>query len=237
LTPTPTPTPTNTPTPAPTPEPTRLWSGSDPQEDQNLLTNPSFEGRWSDIYTGQLPRGWKILWLDGERFPGAADIALAPETIVGQRSRTPESERDLFFRDGTQHLKVFKGFAPMYAAVAQDVSGLDEGRMYRLIAPIYVDMYAWEGRKVAAGGESGRVRLGAAPHGAAWRDEEAINYSQWWDGRNTSGFFLRYTEFTFDFEATQADMTIYVELVGIYGLTNNGFFLDDMALYPLGAPR
>jgi hypothetical protein len=32
-------------------------------------------------------------------------------------------------------------------------------------------------------------------------------------------------------------MTIYVELVGIYGLTNNGFFLDDMALYPLGAPR
>jgi hypothetical protein len=161
---------------------------------------------------------------------------LAPETNVGQRARTPVEERDLFFRDGSQHLKVFKGFAPMYAAVVQDVSGLDVGRRYRIVAPIFVDMYAWEGRKVAPGGEAGRIRLGAAPQGAVWRDEGTITYSDWWDGSNTSGFFLQYSEFTFDFEATQADMTIYIEMAAIYGLTNNGFFLDDVALHPLGTP-
>ena len=86
----------------------------------------------------------------------------------------------------------------------------------------------------ANGGEAARIRLGAAPQGAAWRDEEAINYSEWWDGRETSEFFLQYSEYTFDFEATQSDMTIYVEMAAIFGLNNNGFFLDDMALHPLG---
>lgn len=229
-------TPTPTATPAPSPSPTPVWRGTAVQEDQNLLTNPSFEGGWSDIYTGQAPEGWRILWLDGVRFPGAADIALAPETIVGHKERTPPRERDVLFLDGSQHLKVFRSFSPMYAAVVQDVSGLDVGRRYRLVVPIFVDLYIWNGRKVAPGGESGRIRLGAAPQGAVWRDEDAINYSEWWDGTNTEDFFLQYSEFTFDFEATQADMTVYIELVGIYGLNNNGFFLDDVALYPLGSP-
>jgi hypothetical protein len=231
LTPTPTPTRLPTSTPAPTRSP---FQGGQVQE-ENLLTNPSFEGDWYDIYTGQVPEGWRVLWLDGVEFPGSTDVALAPETIIGQKLRTPPQEQDLLFLDGSQHLKVFKGFAPMYAAAVQDVSGLDVGRRYRLVAPIFVDAYIWDGGKVAPGGESARVRLGAAPQGAAWRDEEAIDYSEWWDGTNTSDFFLQYSEYTFDFEATQSDMTIYIEMAGIYGLNNNGFFLDDVALHPLGS--
>jgi tetratricopeptide (TPR) repeat protein len=230
LTPTPTPTPQPTRTPAPAPAP---FQGSAVQE-ENLLTNPSFEGDWYDIYTGQVPEGWRVLWLDGVDFPGSTAPALAPETIVGQKLRTPPREQDLLFLDGDRHLKVFKGFAPVYAAVVQDVSGLDVGRRYRLVANVFVDTYIWDGGKVEPGGESARIRLGAAPQGAAWRDEEAINYSDWWDGTNTSDFFLQYSEFTFDFEATQSDMTIYIEMAAIYGLNNNGFFLDDMALHPLG---
>lgn len=230
LTPTPTPTPQPTRTPAPTPAP---FTGGAVQED-NLLTNPSFEGDWYDIYTGQVPEGWRVLWLDGVDFPGSTAPALAPETIIGQKQRTPPEERDVFFLDGDQHLKVFKGMAPMYAAVVQDVNGLDVGRRYRLVANVFVDAYIWDGGKVEPGGDAARVRLGAAPQGAAWRDEEAIEYSEWWDGTNTSDFFLEYSEFTFDFEATQSDMTIYVEMAGIFGLNNNGFFLDDMALHPLG---
>jgi hypothetical protein len=123
----------------------------------------------------------------------------------------------------------------MYGTVVQDVSGLDVGRGYRLVAPIFVDAYIWEGQKVAPGGDAARVRLGAAPTGANWRDENAINYSDWWDGTNTANFFLQYSDFAFDFVATEPQMTIYIEVAGIFGLSNNGFFLDDIALYPRGS--
>jgi len=226
---TPTPTPTRSPTTTPVPP----FTGGQVQE-RNLLENPSFEGNWYDIYTGQVPEGWRVLWLDGVEFPGSTDVALAPETIIGQKLRTPPQEQETLFLDGSQHFKVFKGFAPMYTAIVQDVSGLDVERRYRLTAPIFVDAYIWEGQKVAPGGESARVRLGAGPQGAAWRDEEVIQYSEWWDGTNTDDFFLQYSDFTFDFEATQEEMTIFIEVAGIYGLNNNGFFMDDMALNPLG---
>ncbi|MGD2147962.1 MAG: tetratricopeptide repeat protein [Anaerolineae bacterium] len=230
-----TPTPTPTALPTQTPRPTRRpFTGDAVQLDRNLLTNPSFEGGWYNIYTGQVPDGWRFLWLDGVEFPGSADIALAPETVVGQLVRTPMEERSLLFLDGSRHLKAFKGFAPMYGALVQEVSGLDEGRGYRLVAPVFVDAYSWEGKKVPASGTAARVRLGAGPTGAAWRDETAITYSGWWDGTNTANFYLQYSNFVFDFVATQPDMAIYIELVGVFGLSNNGFFVDDVALYPLG---
>ncbi len=226
---TPTPTPTRSPTTTPVPP----FTGGQVQE-QNLLENPSFEGAWYDIYTGQVPEGWRVLWLDGVEFPGSTGVALAPETIIGQKLRTPPAEQETLFLDGSQHFKMFKGFAPVYGALVQDVSGLDVERRYRLTAPIFVDTYIWDGQKVAPGGESARVRLGVGPQGAAWRDEEVIEYSEWWDGTNTDDFFLQYSDYTFDFEATQEDMTIFIEVAGIYGLNNNGFFMDDLALNPLG---
>lgn len=231
LTPTPTATPLATSTPAPTARPFR---GTQVQEDQNLLTNPSFEGGWHDTYTGQVPDGWRCLWLDGVTFPGSADIALTPETLVMQKSRTPPEEHSLLFLDGSQSVKAFKSFAPVYTAFVQDVNNLDVGRRYRLVAPIFVDVFDWEAGKVPPGGDAARVRLGAAPVGAAWRDEEAITYSEWWDGTNTSDFYLQYSDYTFDFVATESEMTIYIEFAGVFGMSNNGFFLDDVALHPLG---
>jgi hypothetical protein len=237
LTPTPAPTPMPTTTPAAgTPAPaSSSFTGSEVQMDQNLLVNPSFEEGWYDIYTGQVPDGWRFVWLDGVEFPGSADAAFAPETMVTQKTSVPPEERSLLFRDGSRCLKVFRGFTPVYGAAVQDVSGLDVGRNYRLIVPIFVDVFNWEGQKVAPGGEAARIRLGAAPLGATWRDESAITYSDWWDGANTPGFYLQYSDFSFDFEAEEPEMTIYIELAGIYGLTNNGFFVDDVALYPLGS--
>jgi tetratricopeptide (TPR) repeat protein len=230
LTPTPTRPPTRTPPPTPRP-----FTGGDVQEDQNLLANASFEGGWYDTFTGQVPNGWRCLWLDGVEFPGSADIALTPETTVGQKGRTPPEERSILFLDGSQNLKVFKGFAPIYAALVQDVSGLDVGRSYRLVAPVFVDIYSWEGKKVPPSGDAGQVRLGASPVGVTWRDEEAITYSEWWTGANSSDFYLQYSEYTFDFVATEPQMTVYIELAGIFGMPNNGFFVDDLALHPIGS--
>lgn len=232
LTPTPTPTPLPTGTPEPTPRP---FTGNVVQEDRNLLTNASFEGGWYDTYTGQVPDGWRCLWLDGVGFPGSADIAFTPETTIQQISGVPQRERGTLFRDGRQSLKVFKAYAPIYAAVVQDVSGLDVGRSYQLVVPIFVDVFSWEGEKVAPSGEAAQIRLGAAPTGAAWRDETAVNYSDWWNGLNTANFYLEYSDYVFEFEATEPQMTIYIEMAGIYGMSNNGFFIDNTALYPIGA--
>jgi hypothetical protein len=234
LTPTPTPTPPPTRTPQPTPTSSPEFAGGEVQ-DQNLLANASFEGGWYDIYTGQVPNGWRFLWLDGVTFPGSTDIALAPETNVIEKSRVPPAERTLLFRDGSQNVKAFKSFTPMYGALIQDVSGLDVGRNYRLVVPIFVDVYQWSDGKVAPGGDAARVRLGAGRQDAAWRDENAIDYSQWWDGTNRSNFYLQFSDYIFDFEATEPQMTIYIEMAAIYGMDNNGFFIDDVALHPIGS--
>jgi hypothetical protein len=37
----------------------------------------------------------------------------------------------------------------MYAALSQDVAGLEVGRQYQLSVPIYTDIYDWEDKKVA----------------------------------------------------------------------------------------
>jgi hypothetical protein len=220
------PPPTATPTPTPTPTPTATPS--------SILQNGSFEEGWYDIEIGQVPNDWAWHWVDGETLPGSDDPALAPETRVLPQDHVPEHERDLFFLDGWYCVKVFKGGAPIYAALSQDLSGLEAGRQYRFTVPIYVDVYFWEGEKVPpADPYAARVRLGVAPTDATWRDEGAISYGQWWDGSTTADFYLAYHDVAFDFTATDSKMTVYVEVFGKWGLDNNGFFMDDLRLQTL----
>jgi hypothetical protein len=203
------------------------------QEQPNLLVNPGFDEGWYDVVIGQVPDGWHWLWLDNTVQPGTDIMVYAPETRVMPRGQIPPSEQSIFLRDGDQCVKVFKPHSPIYAALMQNVNGLEVGRTYQLVAPVFVDTFDWEGKKVPPGDPyTARVRLGAGPKGASWLDEGAINYSGWWDGANMSPFYLAYSVPTFEFVATQPDMAVYVELAVKWGLDNNGFFLDGMALYP-----
>ena len=205
------------------------------EQGPNLFTNPSFEGGWYDVEIGQVPNGWQWHWLDNVRVPGSDRPALRPESRVLPMRQIPDFEHDIYFLDGEYCIKIFKPEAPIYVALSQDVHGLEVGRQYRIEAPVFVDTYDWDEQKVPPGDPySARVRLGAGPTGSAWMDEGAISYSAWWDGGNTSPFFLVYTTYTYEFVATAPDMTVYIEMYCKWGLNNNGFFLDDMALYPLG---
>lgn len=215
------PPPTPTPTPSPTPSPS------------SLLQNGSFEAGWYDISIGQVPNGWEWHWVEGEEaFEGVYPVA--PETRVLPRDQLPPEERDLYVLDGSYCVKVFKAEAPIYAALSQDISGLEVGREYRLRVPVYVDVFEWEDAKEPPDDPSAaQVRLGVSPMGAAWRDEDAISYSGWWDGLNTEHFYLSYNDYHFEFTATESEMTIYVEMFAKWGLDNNGFFLDDVELFLL----
>lgn len=214
-------------------------SGNQAIAQENLLTNPGFEGGYFNqdgIPEIAVPNGWRMHWLDGQTFPRSNGAAARPETVVWNIKDAPENEQTLFFRDGSFALKIFKGWAPVYAALSQDVTGLEVGRKYRLAAPIFIDIvedYS-SGKKAPADLDAGQVRLGASPTGAAaWLDEDNINYSGLWTAGTISPFYLAYPVFIHDFTATSENMTVWVEMGSKQPYINNGFFIDGLSLTAL----
>jgi LysM repeat protein len=207
------------------------------QAQENLLANSGFEEGWyhiNGVPELQMPNNWGLKWVDGAKVPGSNTNAARPETRVLPRSQVPENEQPLFFRDGSYCVKIFKGGRPIYTSMYQDVNGLEVGRRYRLVAPIYVDVYNWENKKVApADPYAAMVRLGVGLAGANWKDANSVTYSGWWSGENVSSFYLAYNEYSFEFVATAPQMTVYVTMLAKWGIDNNGFFLDGFGLYPL----
>ncbi len=207
---------------------------------QNLLTNPGFEeGHYNQDGIAEItvPNGWRMHWSNRESniFNGYAETA-RPETVVWNISGAPADERELFWKDGIYTVKIFKGWAPLWAAMSQDVSGLEVGRRYRLVAPIYIDIVAdySGGQKIPpSDNRHGRVRLGASPVGATWRDESAIGYSGWWTADTVNPFYLAYPTFIHEFTATAPEMTVWIEMASNYPHPNNGFFIDTVGLYAL----
>jgi len=206
----------------------------------NLLKNPGFEDghyKQDGIREITVPNDWRMHWSDREAniFDGYEETA-RPETVVWNISGAPEHEKALFWKDGIFTVKIFKGWAPMWAAMSQDVGGLEVGRRYRLVAPVFIDIVAEydSGKKVApVDGRQGRVRLGASPVGTGWRDETNINYSGWWTGETISPFYQAYPTFIHEFTATAPDMTVWIEVASNYPHLNNGFFIDTVGLYAL----
>ena len=207
---------------------------------ENLFTNPGFEGGYynqNSIAQIAVPNGWKMHWLDNVAFEGTNGLpAYRPETVVWYINDAPEDERALFFRDGSYTLKVFKGWAPLYAALSQDVSGLQVGRQYRITAPIFVDMveeYKGGGKVQPHRNDSGFIRFGVSGVGAPWRDASQINYSPTWTADNVFPFYLSMQTYIWDFTATAESMTIWIEMGSNYPYRNNGFFMDGLGLYAL----
>lgn len=210
--------------------------GTQAQEQQNLLRNGGFEQGWYDVSgTQQAPNEWEMHWTEGESMGDANNVTVRPESRVLPRTQVPPDEHDIFFWDGDYTLKMFWAKAPIHVGISQDVSGLEVGREYRFVVPVFVDTFEWDGQKVAPSDPfSAQVRLGAGPVGANWQDEGAINFSNWADPTNTSPFYLGRTTLQFNFVATAADMTVFVEYASKWGLDNNGIFMDALRLEPLG---
>jgi len=206
------------------------------EQGPNLLVNSGFEeGHYSQDGLAEItvPNGWRMHWLDGQAFTGMHEdyVARRPETVVWNATGGIPVGEEMLWRDGIHTFKVFKGWATMYAALSQDVSGLEVGRRYRIIAPVFADIYEWEGAKVYPGDPNhGRVRLGASPVGTGWLDEANINYSPFF-----ASAYGQYQSYIYDFTATQSDMTIWVEMVASYPHVNNGFFTDIITMHALDA--
>ncbi len=205
-------------------------------QEQNLLKNGGFEQGWYDVSsTQQCPNHWNLNWTEGEEMGDAANVTARPESRVLPRTQVPPDEHSLFFWDGSYTLKIFWAKSPIHAGISQDVSGLEAGREYRFVVPVYVDTFEWDGKKVPPSDPfAAQVRLGAGPKGANWQDDAAINFSNWANSTNTSNFFLTRNTLQFTFVATAPEMTVYVEYASKWGLDNSGIFMDALRLEPLG---
>lgn len=208
----------------------------------NLFQNPGFEAGYynqDSIPQIAVPNGWRMWWLDNVTFDGTeGQPAYRPETVVWYIQDAPEDERALFFRDGSYTLKVFKGWAPMYAALSQDVSGLEVGRQYRIVAPIFVDMvedYKGDKKIQPYRSDSGFIRFGVSSVGATWLDAAQINYSPTWTAENVYPFYLNMQTYIWDFTASAESMTVWIEMGSKHPYRNNGFFMDGLGLYALDA--
>ncbi len=206
----------------------------------NLFTNPGWESGYYNqdgIPQIAVPNGWRMHWIDGQAFEGTNGIvANRPETVVWNIEDAPPHERPLFFRDGIYTLKIFKPWAPMYAAISQDVTGLEAGRKYRISAPIYVDIiedYAGGNKVPPTDPRMGFVRFGAGPTGSTWLNASQITYSPYWTAENVNPFYQSMPTFIWDFVATQPNMTIFIEVGSRYPYPNNGFFMDTVGLFAL----
>jgi len=208
------------------------------QAQTNLLENPGFEdGHYFQDGIAQLviPNGWRLVWSNQEKIFGGQWDTTRPETVVWNSSGAPAGE-GFYWRDGAYTLKLWNTFAPLWTALTQDVEGLEVGRKYRLAVPIYVDVFEdyKDGKKVLPERkDTARVRLGAGPVGAAWRDENAIAYSGWWTAESIANFNQSYSTFVHDFVATQPNMTVFIEMASTYPYQNNGFFFDAPSLTAL----
>ena len=136
----------------------------------NLFENGGFEAGYfnqDSIPQIAVPNGWRMHWLDGVAFDGTDGVvAYRPETVVWNIQDAPPAERSLFFRDGSFTLKLFKPWAPLFVALSQEVSGLEVGRNYRIVAPIYVDIVeSYEGGKQPPGArpDAGFIRFSVGP--------------------------------------------------------------------------
>ncbi len=219
-----------------------VFTGAAHAQDQvgpNLLKNPGFEeGHYSQDGIAEItvPNNWRMHWSNNELIFGGEWPTARPETVVWNAAGGVPAGEEKFWKDGSYTMKVFKSWTPMWAAMSQDVSGLEVGRKYRMVVPIFVDIFEEykDGQKVLPERkDTGRVRLGASPLGAAWRDEAAIAYSGWWTAETIDPFYQAYPTFIYDFVATQPDMTVWIEMASTYPYPNNGFFYDLPGLYAL----
>lgn len=203
----------------------------------NLLENPGFEGghyNQDGIAEITVPNGWRMHWSNNELIFGGEWPSARPETVVWNASGGIPAGEEIYWKDGIYTMKIFKSWAPMWAAMSQDVENLEVGRTYRMSVPIFIDIFEEfkDGKKVAPWRkDTGKIRFGVSPVGAAWRDENAIKYSGWWTAETIDPFYLAQPTFVWDFVATQPNMTVWIEMASSYPYPNNGFFFDLPGLY------
>jgi LysM repeat protein len=194
-----------------------------PTSGQNLLPNPSFENGYTNLYGApelQVPVGWRMEIDEG---PGALApetglVFIRPESRIAPRWGLPPLEQSLFLWNGDWTLKVFKGGAPVSFRLFTDIH-LQPGT-YTFTANYFPDLvqnYASDGSKVWASQPlAGEAIFITSLGGESWTPMSV-------GVKNTMVKTFTVT--------TEGAVRVGVGWRTRYILDNNGFFIDDWALY------
>lgn len=195
----------------------------------NLLKNGSFEGGYyfaNGVPEFAIPADWDFWYQDdqGIRIHNQDDPFYRPEMVVWDRPHAPENEKNLFWLDGIYCLKGFKGWGPIWFALSQKVSGLEVGAKYKFTVPVFPDLvmrYDGSNKVFADDVRAGECLLSVST-------DQAVTDMGWING--TVMKFGQYNFMSLEFVADKSEMTVRLQLRGIYGLLTNGFFLDNLSL-------
>jgi hypothetical protein len=200
-----------------------------PAGQPNLLPNPSFEEGWyhpSGIDELQVPNRWVLDWLEGPNHldPDPWNAWVRPELRVLSPEFLPPAEHSLFIWDGKQTLKAFKGSGAISFSLQTTVF-LEPGSYLFVVHvfPDLVDEYGSNGEKIWAPDPlSGDIAFIVTGVQQPWQLPR----------------FGQKNRFTQVVDVEQAGLIqLGLAVRGRWAITNNGWFLDDWALYPLATPQ
>jgi hypothetical protein len=200
-----------------------------PAGQPNLLPNPSFEEGWYHpfgIDEFQVPNRWVLDWQEGFNHldPDPWNAWVRPELRVLSAEFLPPAEHSLFIWDGKQTLKAFKGSGAISFSLQTTVS-LEPGSYLFVVHvfPDLVDEYGSNGEKIWAPDPlSGEIAFIVAGVQQPW---QLPRFGQ-------KNRFMQVVDVV---QPGQIQLGLAVR--GRWAITNNGWFLDDWALYPLAAPQ
>ena len=184
----------------------RILSGNVYEDITDKLSNPSFEGGWSDVGPSkQQPNGWSLTWTSSpECRHMSKDFLPKDEWLGGLKALILDQEWTY---------KIFQGGSPFSAALTQRISGLEPNTKVVLVAPIQVHTQG------NAGIEEAKIKLtlGSEEKEFKGRDRAWIYTSILGEVEDGNDYI---------------DLSINVESTSLAGID---FFIDNLKLYKITA--
>ena len=188
---------------------------------QNLLPNPSFEPPFSlqdNIQELQLPNGWRVEEIKDNEPTRFGETYFRPEIRTLSADDLPEEEVAIFITDQTHALKMFKGGAPMQAAIMTELPIMLTPGDYQFTIRFFADIIA----AVENGGKQFHSDPNAAKIQVVFGDSRSEFLDVAMGAQN---------EIVFPFKVPrQQTMKVGVVFQANFLANNNGWFIDNWEL-------
>lgn len=223
-------------------------AAASPAPQQNLLTNPGFEGVYKQQCCQTEPQyapntpyaeiqvapGWTAWWREPDSapaYPSYCDYNIAPETCQPYhrpeyREAAPFTER---IRSGGNAQKYFTFYSIHEAGLYQQVTGVAVGQRYRFT----VYMHAWSTNDstspVSSNQPSMGMQVGIDPNGGTDPFSIAVVWGEQFNA------FDAWHQFGVDAAAKSSTITVFTRSRPQLAWQHNDVYVDDASLTPIGA--